>query len=257
MNIRAVLLLIVVFAFPFSATAADLEDQLLQEVDGYIDALVKAEDNDLIAVAREITSSGLSDVRLFDNVKTILENKHQELLTEPDDDELLIYQTMTIVRTLASSGNDMYMPVLYNIMRESNSRGVRNRAKHVLSKIKFYRDRNAIMQNMDSHVDGQSLQSTRMLNLLKNDNLIMSRFASEEIVRKGSAEPAVQEWIAQRLEERVHKVQGKLAIDTYAWYCKVLGTVNKTKYADFLTTLINDKSVDSKIRKHAKKILKS
>ncbi|MGB0495923.1 MAG: hypothetical protein ACPGJI_06175, partial [Kangiellaceae bacterium] len=131
-----------------------------------------------------------------------------------------------------------------------------NRAKHLLRKVSFYNKKNNLMNNFDDHPEGQSLQSTRLLNLLKSNDLIMSRFAAEEIVRARSADDVVQEWIANRLKEQVRNDGSDLQIDTLAWYCKVLGTVNRDKYLDFLTEIAKDRSIDSKIRRHTKKILK-
>ncbi|GLR70812.1 hypothetical protein [Agaribacter marinus] len=257
MNVRVALAFVVCILVSSPSWALDLTLPLQQELDAYIEGLNNKTGNELAEHLGKITSSGLSDDTLFDNVRALLNSKHQALMGIASKDKIIIHQVVTMLRTLASSGNKEYVSTLTKVMSESKNRAVRNRAKHVITKIDFYRDRNKIMQDLSQHVDGQSLHTTRILNLLKHENLIMSRFAAEELVREGKADTVVQEWLAQRLASRVHQLDDKLEIDTFAWYAKVLGTVNKAKYADLLKGLINDKSVDYKIRRHAKKILKS
>jgi len=257
MKIKATLLLLLTMLFPITGFSADMQSLLQQELDGYITELKNANNGGLADVGSRITSSGLSDKRLFDNVRDVLLSKHQAQLTRERSNKVVINEVVVLLRTLTSSGDASYMSIVNQILEESSNRAIRNRAKHMQKKIGFYNDRNRVMQDMSSHVEGQSLHTTRLLNLLKSDNLIMSRFGAEEIVRQGSADPVIQEWVANRLQEKVRKGGDKLQIDTLAWYCKVLGTVNKPKYFDFLTGIAEDKEVASKIRRHAKKILKS
>ncbi len=257
MIIRTALILLFALGFPVAGFSEDMQVLLQQELDAYIEEINSADDGNLAAVGSRITSSGLSDKRLFDNVQAILISKHEAQLTTAKKDDVVINEVVVLLRTIASSGDAAYMSTLDRILQESKNRAIRNRAKHMMGKVGFYNERNQLMQNMETHAEGQSLHSTRILNLLKSDNLIMSRFAAEELVRQGSAEPVVQEWIADRLQQDVRLDSSKLKIDTLAWYCKVLGTVNKEKYYDFLTEIANDRSIHSKIRKHTKKILKS
>ncbi|MGH1372269.1 MAG: hypothetical protein ACRBBW_09560 [Cellvibrionaceae bacterium] len=205
-------------------------------------------------LGNRLEGSGLNDERLFLTVKTLLLEKHQRQMAGAKKDKVLIHQIVTLLRTLASSGDYQYIQKLQKILEESDNR---NRAKHVTQKIGFYLSRNQIMQDMSAHQDGQSLHSTRLLNLLNDNNYIMKRYAAEVIVRQKAAEPVVQELIASQLEEKVRQGGTKLEIDTLAWYCKVLGTVNKEKYRGMLVSISTDKSISSKIRRHTKKILKS
>jgi hypothetical protein len=257
MNLRKILLFLGALLIPIFTHAESLETLLQQELDGYIQLLNDAEGEALADAANQITSSGLSDQRLFDTVKHKLISKHQEQMADTSKNKVIVHQVVTMLRTLASSGDSQYYPTLDNIQQESKNRAIRNRAKHVKNKISFYHDRNRLMQDMQNHIAGQSLHSTRLLNLLNNSSLVMNRFAAEEIVRKGSAEPVIQDWIYDRLQKQIHQPKDKLHIDTLAWYCKVLGTVNKEKYTEFLTDITKDKTINAKIRKHAKKILKS
>lgn len=257
MTLRAAFLLMIFFIFPLSTFAVETDKQLQQEIDQYIQELNNAKGNELADVGNRLEGSGLSDERLFGTVKTLLVEKHQQQMTGSNKDKVVIHQVVTLLRTLASSGDYQYIQTLQRILEESDNRAIRNRAKHVTKKIGFYSSRNTIMQNMSTHRDNQSLHSTRLMNLLNNDNYIMRRYAAEVIVRQKSAEPVVQELIAKQLEENLHLNNTKLKIDTLAWYCKALGTVNKEKYFDMLTSISTDKSISSKIRKHTKKILKS
>lgn len=257
MILRSTLLFMALFILPRFALATNIEVLLQQEVNGYIQQLESSQGNELAQVGNRIESSGLSDERLFSVVNRILQDKHQQQMLDSTKDKVLIHQVVTLLRTLASSGDYQYLSSIRKILGESDNRAIRNRAKHVTKKVNFYASRNGIMQNMESHKESQSLHSTRLLNLLNHHDLIMRRFAAEVIVRQGSAEESVQQLIANRVKENIHKEDSKLQIDTLAWYCKVLGTVNKDKYFDLLTKISKDKSISSKIRRHTKKVLKS
>jgi hypothetical protein len=261
MIVRLCFLMLVFWMIPTTGFSADLhvllQRQLQQEVDQYITELNESKGNALAEVADRISGSGLSDSQLFDTVNALLISKHEANMTVAAKDKAVIHQIGALLRTLASSGNPGYASTLESVLHESKNRAIRNRAKHVLAKIDFYHNRNLLMQNMENHRENQSLHATRILNLLQSDDLTMSRFAAEEIVRQGSAETAIQDWLAERVQQQVRQTSSNLEVDTVAWYCKVLGTVNKAKYADMLTKISHDKSVDPKIRRHIKKILRT
>lgn len=243
--------------FPLLSFSANMDTLLKQEIDQYIQKIENTTGKELADIGNRIEGSGLSDERLFGTIKELLLQKHQEQVADTTKDKVLIHQTVTLLRTLASSGDYQYISTAQQILEESKNRAIRNRAKHVTKKFGFYSARNSIMQNMSSHQDGQSLHSTRLLNLLNDSNFVMRRYAAEVIVRQKYAEPIVQETVARQLEEKINLGGTKLEIDTLAWYCKVLGTVNKEKYFDMLTAISKDKSISSKIRRHTKKVLKS
>ena len=255
MELKNVILALFVLISPASF-AADIKSLLNEEIESYITDLEGAEGESLISVASRITRSGLTDPRLFDKVNDILLDKHRLQMTTAREDEIVVHQIVNLLRTLASTGRSEYSSTLRLILGESKNRAVRNRAKHLLSKRMFYQDKNRIMNQLENHKEGQTLHSTRLINLLNNKSLIMNRFAAEEIVREGAAEEAVQELIAERLEQEVRLDGSKLQTDTLAWYAKVLGTVNREKYLEFLTGISKDKSVEYHIRRHTKRILK-
>lgn len=259
MGLRLLAILLLLTAAADRVTAADHQPLLELEIHSYIEALDSAAGSDLTHLANKISGSGLSDKRLFDSVQRLLLGKHQlhsNRKTSKKIRKIIIPQELALLRTLASSGNKDYMPTVSEMMGNSKKYSVRKRAEHILNKFDFYHDRNLLMQNMATHQPSQSLHSTRLLNLLNSGNLIMSRYAAEEIARQGQAEPVVQDWLANRLQERIHLVEDKLEVDTLAWYGKVLAGVNAPKYREMLSKFANDKSVDSKIRRHLKTALR-
>ena len=129
---------------------------------------------------------------LFEKVKAKLIERHKENLLN-EKDELIIHHVVNLLRTYASSGRPESYTTLNQILRESENRAIRNRAKHLMSKLDFYRQKNEIMSNLKNHKKGQSLHTTRLINLLNHHDLIMNRFAAEEIVREGVAEEEIQE----------------------------------------------------------------
>ncbi|AWF82903.1 hypothetical protein BTJ40_19920 [Microbulbifer sp. A4B17] len=255
MKSNHILIFFIILLSPITALAKDIQPLLNQEVDNYVAELKGENNSDLSKVANRITGAGLSDERLFDVVEQVLLEKHQANMTFAQRDDQVISQIVNLLRTLSSSGNTKYSSTISKIMRESGNRAIRNRAKHVLTKFSFYQKRNALMQNMDGHIDTNSLHTTRLLNLLNSNDMIMQRFAAEEVVRDGTAEVAIQEWFYKAIEKDVRQPVDKLHIDTLAWYCKALGTVNKNEYKEFLSSIANDRNVHRKIRRHVKKIL--
>ncbi|WP_444882957.1 hypothetical protein [Microbulbifer sp. PSTR4-B] len=255
MKLTHLFIFFIFFVSPLTGLAKDIQSLLNQEIDSFI-AELKGEDNFVLTkTANRITGSGLSDERLFDAAEQVLLEKHQANMTVAQRDEKVISEIVNLLRTLSSSGNTKYSPTINKIMRESGNRAIRNRAKHVLTKFSFYQKRNALMQNMEGHVATNSLHTTRLLNLLNSNDMIMQRFAAEEVVRDGAAETVIQEWFYRAVEKDVRQPVDKLHIDTLAWYCKALGTVNKSEYKEFLSSIADDRNVHRKIRRHVKKIL--
>ncbi|MFT2092407.1 hypothetical protein [Paraglaciecola sp. 2405UD69-4] len=257
MNLRSFAFAILLSLFSTTLLADDLTSRQTQEIDSYISKLINAEDDELYDLANTIRFSGLSDKRLFEKVAEILKKKHQQLLEIKKPDDQSVNQVKILIMALASSGNSEYWVTLNSILEASSNRNVRNRAHESMKNISFYQKRNTIMQNYDSLLENQSLQTKRTLNLLQSDDRKMSRYGAEDIHRIGSTDASVLEWMAAQLELQAHHAENKLHVDMLAWYCKALAKVDKEKYSPLLNKIIKDKSIHSKIRKHAKKALKA
>jgi hypothetical protein len=252
-NQKFYLLSLLFFLSGFSF-ADDLSQEIKLEIDTYTQDLHSKDIDTVILTADKISASGLSDPVLFDNVEQVLLNFHQRQIANPGD-KTLPPPVISLIRALGSSGNYKYSTTLNNILEESPSRAARNRAKHVLSKINWYKQRNTLMQDLSHREPGQSLQTTRLLNLLNNNSFTFRRYGAEEIYRLGEAEPAVLSLMANDLKTNASSTMDNIQTDTRAWYCRVLGKVGGAEYRNFIQSVIDDKNTHSKIKKHCKKEL--
>ena len=180
--------------------------------------------------------------------------KHRLQLQTPRD-KALIPVMVSLLRALAASGSTDYRPALSQVLRESKSRSSRNRAKHVLTKISWYAERNKIMQNMKHHQSTQSLMSTRYLNLLNHYNRNMNRYAAAELYRLGNAEDIVLKRLWSALQSGVKQEKGSLHTDVMAWYCRTIVKLARNDYQERIKELIDDTTVNEKIRNHCSKEL--
>lgn len=238
-----------------SATAQqDLEELHRAEVDHYIGALNTTDLNQIAVTADLISGSGVSAPQLFDVVNNDILEFHQQQLQDSRNKPLAKAMD-SLLRALASSGDSSYTTTFNKVLNESKSRMSRNRAKQGLSKVSWYKSRNQIMQEMNNHQPGQTLESTRFLNLLSDNSPIYNRYAAEELYRRGSAEPVVLKKIAANLQRDRDKNLDGVELDAAAWYCRVLGKLGKEDYRGLIESLASDSSAHKKLRKHCKKSL--
>lgn len=231
-----------------------IADQLEFEIDGYIHELQSKNLSMVSTAADKVSASGLSDKRLFEEVQKVLLEVHQRQLQTPSD-KSLSPPVISLLRALASSGDFHYTAAINRLRHESKSRSARNRAKHVLGKMSWYSQRNKIMQDMSTHRKAQSLLSTRYLNMLNYSDLNMNRYAAEELYRLGAAEGVVTDQIWSDFQKGVREDKGKLHVDVMAWYCRVSVKLARESYRAEIEQLIDDKSVNAKIRRHCEKEL--
>lgn len=238
--------------FSAASWGANLDRGIASEIDQYIHGLQSQDHLTVKATADKISASGLNDNRLYGAVEKVIGNYHQAQLLTPRDKALA--STMTsLLRAISASGEQKYSSVLNEILHGSPSRASRNRAKHSLNKISWYAARNKIMQDTANHQPGQSAISTRYLNLLNHADPKMNRYAAEELYRLGKAEDIVLSKIMASLRQGLHQNSGKIHNDTIAWYCRVSVKLGSGKYQQEIQHIIDDESVDKKIRKHCRK----
>ncbi len=236
--------------------AMSTSEQLSKEIDQYTDAIKKYNGENLIASADEISGAGLNNTQLFDEVEKRLIQQHQAQLVDRKD-QLLARQVSALTRTLASSGNYKYKASIDQIFRETRSNGVKRRAKRMKNKFDWYAKRNSIMQNMSQHIEGQDLMTTRLLNLINKEDNLLRRYGAEELSRQSHAEAAILQVIAERLENEHIDPQDNLHLDTLAWFCRILGQFAKEEYRPLLQGIADNKELRKKLRKYAKKALRS
>lgn len=227
-----------------------------QEIDRYLTDLQADDRSVMMEAIYRIGASGLSDTRLFDAVEQQLIATHSESLESPKD-KAIAEEVGHLMRALASSGKQKYSATFSKLLDEGRTRSIRNRAKSSIEKLSWYASRNATMQNMAKHVEGQSIWTTRFINLLTSPDPVMQRYGAEELNRFGSADDATISVIAQQLDAGLAALPDadKTQQNIIAWYCRLLGKYAKAEYGEKLTTISEDSSIPKKIRRHARKAL--
>ncbi|MGS2722526.1 hypothetical protein ACVBEJ_02195 [Porticoccus sp. GXU_MW_L64] len=243
------------FSAVFASTAFANSSETAQEIDSYIKGLESGDSQTITRTADLISASGLSHKRLFETVERVLNGYHLRQ-TETPNDTSLVPPTISLIRALGASGDSRYSGFLYQIQTESRSRAARNRAKHVISKISWYRYRNDVMQDMSKHKPSQSAISTRFLNLLTNRSEKLNRYGAEELYRVGKAEPVVLNHLMNKLTEGAYEQRGGQHADKMAWYCRALIKIDYQSYKTEIDTLSKDRKVPRKIRRHCAKEIK-
>ena len=243
--------------FTSNAFAGDseLEQKIQAEVDTYISALQAQDLQTVTQAAHLVSASGLSDKRLFSTVEKTLRRYHLKQTSTPGDSSL-VPVVIALIRALAASGEPSHSDFLYQIQTESQSRAARNRAKHVISKVSWYRYRNDVMQDTSAHKPSQSIRSTRFLNLLTHPDKKLNRYGAEELYRLGSAESVVLDQMMSTLGTGAYQDPGGYHIDAMAWYCRTLIKIDYSSYKAQIDAIAKDRKVPKKIRRHCGKEIK-
>lgn len=252
------LLLILLFAF-FGVVYAqesqvsvgqDLSSRLQAEADGYIEQITTLRGQPLIDTADLITGSGLSNAELYSAVEAKINILSAQHSAEPRR-QLVAEELSAVLRTLASI-NPKSERVINNLIATSTSRGVRNRGLRLLPKLYWFSERNNLMQKPDFYVPGQDLMTHRYLNLIESNDPRNSRWAAEEIDRRGSAEQVVYERMAEIVEQEYLNVKNDIHLDSLAWFCKLLAKYDTQNSATLLNTIRANPRSHKKLRKYAK-----
>lgn len=235
--------------------AQSIEQQVQEEISGYIEGLQSSNILTVTNAAAQIHASGLSDKTLSNALEHKLKEYHANQLENRKDKDLVIAMK-ALMRAYTSSAGDKSYLLLDQIQNESKQRKSRNLAKHLKTKISWYKTRNQIMQDMSNHKAGQSLLTTRYLNLLSQETPYLKRYAAEEINRTGSAEKPITDLMLSELKVEIYQDPQGIKIDQLAWFCRTLTKITKNQYRDDIQQIVDDKSVHKKIRRHCRKALK-
>lgn len=249
---------VVMFAFfttafaqePEAATTQDLPGRLQAELDTYKNQIETLRGQPLIDVADLITGSGLNDSTLYVAVETKLNSLIAEHRAKPKD-KLVAEEVNAMMRTLGSM-NLKSEAVINNLLQTSTSRGIRNRAVRLLPKLVWFHERNLLMQKPDFYEPGQDLMTHRYLNLIISDDPRNSRWAAEEIYRRGGAEPVVYRKMAEILAQQQLAIKDDVHLDSLAWFCKILATYDAANSAELLSSIRTNPRTDKKLKKYAK-----
>lgn len=226
---------------------SDLQSRLQAELDTYKQEIETLRGEPLIKSADLITGSGLSDPALYavvDARTKLLISQHH---AAPKDDGVA-RELNAMIRALGSM-NPNSRELIVDLVENSHSRGVRERAHRLHPRLDWFVRRNTIMQKADNYQSGQDLMTHRYLNLLTDDDYAMGRWGLEELDRRGGAEPIVYKKMGEILMQGKSAIKSPLHLDYLAWICKLLSRYDATNSAELLKSIQSDPSKDKNMKK--------
>ena len=221
------------------------------EVDEYITMLKSDNMEQRINAAKRITRSGLTDSKLFDLIRDNLLNGYQSHTDNPKHNDEMAW----LCKALASSGNQEYKEVLKRVADSTKDEKLARYARQSMEQIDEYAERNKIISDTKNVVPGQSPEVTKLINMLKSDNIALKKDAAKEIYRAHFTEHNLFEVVNEELLKGYQlNASDKNHVDAMAWLCKALGASGMQEYKATLDNITNTSSSET-LRKYAKQTL--
>ncbi len=248
---RYVLTIIFVIFFMFSSVNASSDRT--EEVNQYIKKIKSSNIITRIEAAKEISNSGLTDPLLFDLINDILLNKYITASGEKN----IIDEISWLCKALASSGNPKYKSTLEEISTNSSDMKIQNYALQSLNLVDDYAQRNKDIASTKYVDPDLSPESIRLINMIKSDIITLKRDGAKKIFRSGAPDEKVYDIVNGELLELFNtNLQDNTAVDTMAWFCKVLAASGHTKYTATLEQ-ISSTTDNSKLKRYADEGIKT
>ena len=220
-------------------------------VDEQIDHYLKVMETGNYANKREMLErlqwSGLSDPRLYDEIKPPAGQYLKDGL-DKQTINLLSHQ----VRALGYSGNERYRNTLIEIKKDASSSKLRGHARKALIWLDRYIVWNKLIADAKINVEGKNAEVATYMKMLSVDNVFVQRIAARAIFHEKRRDPDLLALIAEKLEAvYIRNGLDKEAQDTAAWFCKAIGQSNELVYGELLSKVAGATPY-KKIRKYAK-----
>lgn len=219
------------------------------EVNQYMAMLESTSLTTRIDAAKQISRSGLTDLKLFNYIKDELLRKYALNPNNADH----IDEMAWLCKALAASGNSEYIPVLKTVVSTTTSDKLKRYAKQSIDLVSVYAVRSQTMANENQLYPNFSPEMNRYINMLRSDDFGMKREAAKTIYRNHYTEEKLFDVIRDELLKGYSQISGnsKQDVDALAWMCKALASSGMTKYRSDLTHII-DHTSNPKLKKYAK-----
>lgn len=238
----------------YSKTGYAEEDRAgkVDKVEYYLKMITSGSYTERLTAAKEITNSGLNDPKLFKVIEERLLQGYQEDSTNREHLDEMAW----LCKALASSGISDYKKTLQTVAQTASNKKLKGYAKQSHDMVDEYAERNAILADTKYAEPGQSPEVTRLITMLKSDNLTLKENAAKEISRSKQDNPKVFEVIEEELLKGYQLNSGnKNYVDTMAWLCKALGSSGDLKYRPTLQKIF-DTTPNQTLRNYAEKSLR-
>ena len=218
------------------------------EIEEFITMLKSNNMEQRINASKRITRSGLTDPKLFDLIRDNLVNGYQSDPNNPKH----IDEIAWLCKALASSGRPEYKEALKKVADTTGDAKLERYARQGMDLIDEFAKRNKIISDTKNTVPGQSPEVTRLINMLKSDNLALKRDAAKEIYRSHFTDQNLFGVVNEELLKGYQiSPYDRHHVDVMAWLCKALGASGMPEYKATLSKIVETSSSEA-LRKHAK-----
>ncbi|EKD29151.1 MAG: hypothetical protein ACD_79C00038G0001 [uncultured bacterium] len=209
-----------------------------EQIDQYLIALQSHNVKARIETLKDISRSGITDVKLYDEIKDKLLKDYLSKSQGSDH----IDEMSWLCKALASSGNYIYQPVLDGVSKNSPTSKLKHYAKQSMQLIDEYAKRNELLNSSNPDLAQYSKETQRHIQMLQSDIINLKRDTAKEIVRSLTNEAIVFETVRDTmLKLAVQRTHNSDEVDTISWFCKALSVSGNP---EFITDLKQVKKIN-------------
>ena len=214
--------------------------------------LLKSEKGDsLIATAKLITGSGISDPGLLKEVEVVLDKELTKYASSNKKKWREAEKLHVLLRTHASFGHPTSLNYISKALKHTKNI-TRARLRRLKPKVSWFKERNSVMQKADHYEASQHIMTHRYINLMESNNYSFRRWSLEELSRQKNAEPIVFDTMRKVLKNEMLQIQNDLHLDSLAWICKTLARSDAENSRELLESIAKNPRIHKKIRKYAR-----
>jgi len=251
MKLNKYWVLVVLAGVAAMANAADGVFDRTAEVNKYVE-LMKAGDRDQLGMAaREICASGITDPQLATAIYNRLYKDRKDLLGSYLNTQYGVF----MVRAMASVGVESTKEQLNSIRHGVENSKVSSVSVDEAKMIDWYLKRNAVMASTANHHEGDDSNVSRLVNLMKSDDIAYQRWAAERMSWDKVLDDRLMEVIAVKVQAYVDRGGGELSSkedDLMANFVKLLGYSKNLKYRPLLTSVSKLKNISPDVKRHTR-----
>jgi len=245
-NLSTLLIPLIVGVLSFPAFAFSTNEE---RIDSYLQVLDTGGDKAKQNMMQELQWSGLSDVRLFDDIEQRFLSKYNNGKFDKADIETMNYE----MRALGYSGNTKYLTTLEEIKSNRDARSLHRHAKKALRDMENFKVWNKLIAESELPVEGKNAEISTYLKMLNTDNTFVQRLAARVMFHDRLRDEDLLALAANKLEG-LYKLGNlnKEEQDTAAWLCKAIGQSGVSEYLSLLAK-VTAETPYPKIKKYSSK----
>ena len=223
-----------------------------KEINEYIKTLNTGSSRQRAMTARKISTSGLTDKKLFDIINERLLKGYKE----KNDSRAHVDEMAWYCKALVSSGRMEFRKTMEKVAISASNLKVSRHAWKNVHLFEVYAKRNELLKEKIYADKKLSQEMALYMGMLKSNILQLKRDGAKKLIKASPADERIYKVVNEELLNGLHSLSNdRDYIDMMAWLCKALGTSGMPQYRETLQKVFNETSND-KLKKHAKKGLK-